>query len=176
MFLTAKPIAANYTIIQIKKKKFFSLISVSMWPFLWANSPPKILLQCSHGLVWVQDQKRHKIALYHSDVTLKSGVWLIKFERNLSWGKRLCWNMYRNFLTWQVNVTPTTYWSVGEADLIMLSDVFELYYPTVHHSPLLAAASAADIMLRDTVQQVEHQYIRQLRALLDSFNVLFFSF
>lgn len=84
--------------------------------------------------------------------------------------------MYRNFLTWQVNVTPTTYWSVGEADLIMLSDVFELYYPTVHHSPLLAAASAADIMLRDTVQQVEHQYIRQLRALLDSFNVLFFSF
>lgn len=87
--------------------------------------------------------------------------------------------MNHNFLTWQVNATPTTYWSVGEADLIMLSDVFELYYPTVHHSPLLAAESAADIMLRDTVQQVEHQYIHyvvdcQLRALLDSFNVLFF--
>lgn len=91
--------------------------------------------------------------------------------------------MCHNFLTWQVNATPTTYWSVGEADLIMLSDVFELYYPTVHHSPLLATASTADIMLRDTVQQVEsiHQYIHYvidcpLRALLDSFNVLFFLF
>lgn len=62
--------------------------------------------------------------------------------------------MSRNFLTWQVNGTLATYWSVGEeADLVMPSDVFELFYPTLPPSPLVTA-STADIMLRDTVQQV----------------------
>lgn len=119
--------------------KTYRCVSVpvsSVWPFLWTNLQHKIVLQYSH-----RAQKLRQTGLYHADITLRSGVWLIsKLVRNSPWDKRFCWNMHYNFLTWQVNATLTMCWSVGdETDFIMLRGVcaiFDLYYTTVHRSPL----------------------------------------
>lgn len=72
--------------------------------FLGTNLHHEIGLQSSH-----RAQKLRQTELYHADITPRSGEWLIsKLVRNSSWGKRFCWNMHYNFLTWQFNATLTT--------------------------------------------------------------------